>query len=79
MYKCIPCNGDCFHCSFPDCIYTGPERTPFDIEQERIRQEKARIKRELAKKKAASDKAFAEWMKKNRITGRGRRACRVKR
>lgn len=66
MYRCIPCNGDCFHCPYPDCIYTGPERTPFDLEQERIRQEKARIKRELAAKKAAALIGDIEAMKAER-------------
>ena len=70
-YEVITCDGQCFECPFPDCIVNRPFRTPFEIEQARIREQKDREAKAKAEEKAKSDAAFARWLRKN--TGRGRK------
>lgn len=73
MYRTIPCDGNCFECRHPDCIanYSATGRTPFEIEQAHIREQKKRDEKAKAAAKAKSDAAFARWLRKN--TGRGRK------
>lgn len=71
IYEVIPCNGDCFHCPFPDCIVDRPFRTPFEIEQIELAKlkkiEAQKRAKEESKRQREIDKAYSKWLKKNNI------------
>ena len=72
MRKCYEdsCSMDCFHCEHPDCKMP-PQAfvTPFEREQIQIRMEKTRLRKEAKKRRSAIDRAFAQWLKRNKIKG----------
>lgn len=70
MRKCYEnaCSIDCFHCEYADCkMPAATFVTPFEREQLQIKMDKTRRRKEAEKRRAAVDKAFAQWLKRNKI------------
>lgn len=69
----LKCAGDCFCCPYPDCIGEplGGCYTPFEREQQAVRQERRRREREQQKARRAKERAdraaYTAWAVKNGI------------